>query len=1235
MPGGTGRFVEGIIPIFMSRSVFIRLVALCGMMAALMYPVRRAGGQTGNNTVLRGRALAADGSLIKGVSVAVTGIESKIVRTVKTNDDGIYTIVWSTDEGQFVVNVKAVGKAPIKQRVLRSQKGNVVVTDFHMSDAVTTLETVDVTANSAHNRKGGDHSAGVGSEDLEGNGGKLFSLDPSDVSALFQGLPGVTMLPDQNGQLQPSVGGQSPDQNKTTVDGMGFNGSHLPAGAIGSVSISKTDFDASHGGFAGGQIKITTKAGTNIREGRISASGSNAQLTIRDPAWPEHPNNLMSFDGTFSGPLKENVAFYNLSYNYNRRWSEAVSLLTPSGSSLAQAGLIHDTVDAASATLRQLGIPMKTAATPTSTGESRGTIFLNLTSTPTATTSLFFRGNAYLGTRDGFVTPTSYPGSASASHDNMWWTGIGGTATFGSVLEELGVNFNRSSMMYAPYLRLPGGTVLVTSQYADGRTGLTPLQFGGSPWGAIHNQTSGMEFTHSTSWLGHDSRHQLKLAQGFTISRTQNSPTTDMFGTYTYQTLADLAANTPTSYSRMLSSHGTNQSSTGQWISLGDEFRATDHFKLEYGGRFEFAQTGVRPAYNALADSVFGIRTDHVPHDFGFEPRLGFSWEQQFSPAEQAFIQQQAAAGKPVRLPISLNGGFGAFKGFVNAGDIAALTDQTGLPNTMRTLNCVGAAVPTADWHAFGADPSLVPTTCLDGTAAEVFSSSQPSVTVYDEKYHSPVRWSGNLAVNNLSLHGWTLGVNTDLSLNRNMSSDIDLNLRRTPVFYLASEGNRPMFISPADIVPTTGAVAPSASRLDPRFSRVIQHVSDLRSEDRNLSFSLTPPRPFFGKIPFNVTYTLSGSRMQARDEGGPDPYAVVWAPSWAPTHSIAVMTTYNIWRIRTGLYATLQSGRAYTPVINADINGSGNGSQRAFIFDPARTSDPELAQQMVALLSSKDPHIRDCLRRSLGKVAGYNSCRSGWQGIIQPMLDFDLSGHDQSRSYGAFRNRFKLSMYTMNSTTVIARALGLQNSSLIRATQYMPLDPTLLYVTGFDPATQQFKYRVNQQFGDNYRRAAGPGGRAGRPPFEVYFKGELQLGGPPRRSLAQGLGLVALERHDPEVPLDTVKLRLKKLTQNPMEQLLAMKDSLLLTEQQVANIKQAGGRFDASIDSLVQPVAEYVVAHGRKTDDQQLQKRMDKIQEDMRDRIATSVRDVTSSLTEEQKKKLPEMFRLILTTKK
>jgi hypothetical protein len=439
------------------------------------------------------------------------------------------------------------------------------------------------------------------------------------------------------------------------------------------------------------------------------------------------------------------------------------------------------------------------------------------------------------------------------------------------------------------------------------------------------------------------------------------------------------------------------------------------------------------------------------------------------------------------------------------------------------------------------------------------------------------------------------------------------------------------MFVSPADIVPATGAIAPGASRIDGRFDRVSTMVSDLRSVTQQITVNVAPPAPLWGKVPLMLNYALATSRQQVRDQGGPDPFAVLWTAGTQPTHQITAGTQYDLWRFRLSLQTHINSGIPYTPVASADLNGSGITGPRAFVFDPARTPDPVLAQEMSTLMASSDAHMRECLRRSFGKIAGYNSCRTGWQVFLQPNINFDLSGHDPSKHLGAAGERVKLSLLTENAASLITRIFGLSNTSIVRATAYMPLDPTLLYVTGFDPTSQQFKYRVNQQFGDSHRRVPGVNGRTIQPPFTVFLKGEMRLGGPPHRTLAQGLGLVPAARGEQQPPVDTVKSRLKKLTQNPVEQVLALQDSLLLTEQQVTNIRHIQARFDVQADSLVQPVAEYVVAHGRKTDDGQLQKRVGKVQERFREAMVAAVREVSGVLSEDQRRRLPEMFRLLL----
>ena len=60
--------------------------------------------------------------------------------------------------------------------------------------------------------------------------------------------------------------------------------------------------------------------------------------------------------------------------------------------------------------------------------------------------------------------------------------------------------------------------------------------------------------------------------------------------------------------------------------------------------------------------------------------------------------------------------------------------------------------------------------------------------------------------------------------------------------------------------------------------------------------------------------------------------------------------------------------------------------------------------------------------------------------------------------------------------------------------------DPTLLYVSGFDPINKRFIYTVNDRFGDN------PASRAAiRTPFQLALQARLQVGPDRQRELLEG----------------------------------------------------------------------------------------------------------------------------------
>jgi hypothetical protein len=128
-------------------------------------------------------------------------------------------------------------------------------------------------------------------------------------------------------------------------------------------------------------------------------------------------------------------------------------------------------------------------------------------------------------------------------------------------------------------------------------------------------------------------------------------------------------------------------------------------------------------------------------------------------------------------------------------------------------------------------------------------------------------------------------------------------------------------------------------------------------------------------------------------------------------------------------------------------------------------------------------------------------------------------------------------------------------------------------------------------------------------------------------------LGLVPVG-DEPQLPIDSVRARLRDLTANPVTQLLDLRDSLFLSQQQVVEIHQISTDFDATADSLLEPIAEYVFARGKGTDDGQLAKQIGKVQEKMTKAMIRELKAAIDILTPEQQAHMPSFFKGVLAMK-
>jgi hypothetical protein len=904
---------------------------------------------------------------------------------------------------------------------------------------------------------------------------------------------------------------------------------------------------------------------------------------------------------------------------------------------LAQRGVSLESVSEVTSALESLGVPLSIASAP-GEAQNRQLRFTEvLDFAPNATTSIRLSHNGSWQRQVGNNgSEVSFPTRVNELSVVQHSFGFRSTNYVRGLLNEFTGGFNYYSDDADPFTLLPGGSVRVGTEFSDGRTGLTSLNFGGGD-GDFYEQSSGGEAQNELSWFPGNGKHKVKVGGrlSFNNSNYFYFPGSPLLGTYTYLTVEDLLANRPASYDRVITNTArkTNSKNSSAWI--GDEWKMTDAWQLQGGVRMDFAHPGTLPRYNPAVEETFGVRTDRIPRAAGISPRVGFSW------ASRARRGQGTAGGastlggisadairmmspdmvssivsmqRATTLPgVSVSGTIGAYRGTVNNGTIAELVESTGLPGTRLTLSCVGDAVPIPDWRNMTEGPSA----CADGATGTNFSLSKPLVRVFDPSFRPPVSWRSSIGIDGIRIPGkWILTINGGFSYNTYGQSTIDLNLNRTPQFFLTGEGGRPVFAPLNAVVPSTGSISSGASRLSPDFATVSSILSDLRSYRTELQASISPPNPLLNRrLTLNLSYQFNVGRNESRGNSRigtvGDPYVKQWVPISNPAHTFRLTSAGRFWGFNFGLTTNLYSGIPLTPLVNGDINGDGNtGNDRAFIPNPAAISDTSFARQFNELLSDAPAAARKCLTSQLGKMAGANSCRTPWQ------MRFDVSASLTPPSGWSYSDRLRLTFDLSNANGALVRALGLENTPLGQSPLSTNRNATLFYVTGFDPNTNQFRYRVNQLFGQptNFGSA-----RRKFAPTQLRLGLEYSFGGPVPNPIARGLGL-----REPvnERPLTDEQRRqaVARLKRDPAVVVAALGDSLALSPEQRAQLEELSQEYNARADTALTPLRNWVLKQGRRIFDRELQRPLSAAQSALGKLNAEYGRKAQEVLTEEQR---------------
>ena len=1126
--------------------------------------------------IIRGRVLGADTTPVQGVLVVATTLTGDNTRQARTDKNGRYTITFPGGEGDYWVNFTALGFSPVRRQVKRTADQEILIADARMSASAVNLAQFNVTERTAASRQ--DTVSDVG-----GTEKSLSTVDPAllnveqmgDLAAMASAIPGVQLIPGADGAADAfSVFGLGGDQNSTQLNGLSFGDSNVPRDASVSSSLSTSPYDVSRGGFSGGQLQIRTRAGSNFPSIRGSSNFVAPTLQFPDrisTATASQSTNI-SLGGSASGPIKLDRLFYNMSGQFDRTTSDLNTLLNTSPLGFTTSGISADSVTRLLSVLGAQNVPVTVSGFPTQNLNTRGNFLSSfdfnqpnsnrgntyslavsgsLNSTEPARSGFGGGGSNILTTPSQSGTGRNWSVSTQARHS--------GLVGFKGLLTETNFGFSMSRNSTDPFITLPAGRVQVNSDLPDGSSSVKTLSFGGSTGlgGTTNNKTFG--FTNTLSWFSADNRHRVKLTSELRNEDNEQAIISNQYGTFSYNSLADVANGTPASFSRLLGIRNRQSKQMIGAVSLGDAWRPSNDLQIQYGLRMDGNKYLNGPNENEAVTAAFGKNNTDVPSRIYFSPRVGFSWTYGTS-------NQLALVPGMVRAPRAVvRGGIGIFQNTPQTGLIGNAIDNTGLTSGIQQLTCVGAATPTPNWSQYQTDLNNIPSTCADGTGGTVFASSTPNVLLFEPNYaaqrslRANLNWSGAILKD-------LFAASADVTVSRNyaQAGNFDINFPGVQGFALTNEGGRPVYVTPNVIVPTSGQIAWRDARVFTQFGRVTEQRSDLSSDTKQLTLSLRPVA-FNSNFSWSTSYVLQDVREQQFGFSSTvgDPTGIYSSRSSGSRHQVQLTLNRNFFNVVTvSAGMNFRSGTRYTPLISGDVNGDSYNNDRAYIFDPTSpTTTPDVKAGIQALLDHGTAEAANCLRSQLGQLASRNSCQTTW-----------TASQNLSFSFNSMRiglpQRVSLRLQISNPLVGIDRLV--HGEDKIHGWGQSPNpDQQLLYVRGFDAQNQRFLYQVNQRFGSTSatqitnRRVPG-----------ITMALNYNLG--QTREKYQLMQQLDRGRSRPGNKVNAQQLRQtgNQGLINPMQQILVQADSLKLTRKQADSLTVLNRLYVLKQDSIWAPVA-------------------------------------------------------------
>jgi hypothetical protein len=997
------------------------------------------------------------GQPLPGVTVALQSASNGFRSVNVTNVDGQYSFRQLPLGKQYSIKVSFIGFTTQLKTELSLNQGDKLILDFILASNTTGLNEVVVKGNSLGSRN-----------DRLGSSTTISARTIQQIPALNRNFTNlISLAPTSNGG---SVSGQLPSSTNYVIDGTSAR-SNLTSGAVGSgpyslsleaireFEVSTNNYDVTQGRSGGGTVSAITKSGTNTLTGSaFEYYRSDGLASPYDIRGNKRQQNFSTNQYGFSlgGPIvKDKLFFFTALDRQNQSTPFYIADIKSDADAIAlkiSKGMLDSVIRIGRekyglSNSPQVGeFPRKTVA---------NTFFARLDWQINDKNRLTVRNNY-----SDWNNPNSNDDNSNINLFEVWGdfksrenTTLASLRTqfSSSFLNELKLQYQTAKRDYLPNSQLPianipRAIVTVKSTLPNGTQGNTSVQLGGqrfTPESDLENQLQLVNTSYVTK-----GKYNFTFGTDNTLTYLNTYISNEQNGRFIFNSIQEFNDLNPTRFVREVPIDGIpsvqqyvlNLSAFGQV-----EFEPVKNVSATFGMRWDMTSYLTKGAYNPVVDKELGLRTDANPTDWNnFQPRVQFTWDIQGRKKDIIRFGGGIFSANPIN--------YAQVNNIQNSGTKVASIDVT-RPNSGVNL------VPKPNFPAYRDDPSTVPGLIPGAPVVSTINLNDPHLQI-------PTIYKANLNYNHVFGDWLRLGVNLLVSHTTNNYVYLDRNLVDQPYFTLTNEGNRGVFV-PANTISPSGITDNVQGRKTQQVGRTLELTNGAKLNQ--MAIIIDGDYRYYKDGFLTFSYTWNSTKDNTSYNGNVANTSTFRPVKSDPRDLTEMNYSDNQFRNKLVLYGstptwkgfsfsgrfTGTSGTRYSLTVDADINGDfvggpGNDNDLAFVFDPNGANTPAaIKTAMQKVLNNPDNRAKDYIKKSIGKIADRNGGSNPFSGT------FDV--------------RLAKSIHTYKTQALTITADVFNFSNLLnkhKGINYNLGQQTLYTVTGFNQATKEYTYKVNENVG-------------------------------------------------------------------------------------------------------------------------------------------------------------------------